>query len=159
MHRINSSNVNDSHLSEFLNEKFQTGYISPSEMDKIKEWGEGLKYNCPDSLEESLIYIAKSSTSYFNQNNISQTSLLYTWPLFFEKFPQGQIWLVEISGRWRTEIVSGQKSLAKEFSIDWEKLQHPQSDSGITVDTFPFTSFDFLSYGIYPFILHDFRRK
>ena len=154
--KINSNNVDEPLLPIYLNEKFQTGYISPYEMEKINEWGEGLKQTCPDNLEDSLIHIASSSNSYFIQNHISKTSLLYTWPLFFEKFPKGQIWLVEISERWTTEIKSGQRSLAEKYNIDREKIQHPQSNSGITVDTFPFTSFDFLSYGIYPFILFEY---
>lgn len=176
LRKVNYDSLFDKELASWLDEQFQTGLAERQqkevkeriggaealelldEMAKIQEWGEGLKKHAPKSSEESLFYICKSSTTYPYQNYVSRTSLSYTWPLFFERFPLGQIWLPKIFQQWWNEIWKGEKQIAQQTGYVQKHPEgiHPQEASGLQAENFPLTALNILSYGIYPLILSDY---
>jgi len=173
LRNVDYDNLFDKELASWLDDQFQTeiadqqqeqekdkieGLEFLTETAKMQEWGMGLKKNAPKSPEESLFYICKSSTNYPYQNYVSRTSLFYTWPLFFEKFPLGQIWLPKISKRWWDEIWRGEKQIAQKTVYNAKHPEGflPQEASGLQVENFPLTALNTLAYGIYPLILCDY---
>lgn len=160
-YKVEAESIFDQKLAIWLAEQFQTNIgeqIEESLLDrchKTQKWGNEFKKNCPESLEKSLFYICDSSTNYPNQNYINCTSLFYIWPLFFEKFPLGQIWLPKISQRWWDEIWEGEKQIAHKTGYDQKHPEgfHPQEASGLQAEIFPLTALHMLAYGIYPLVL------
>jgi hypothetical protein len=173
LRKVDYDSLIDKELASWLDDQFQTkiaeqqqeqgndkieGLKFLDETAKMQEWGMGLKKSAPKSLEESLFYICKSSTTYPYQNYVSRTSLSYTWPLFFEKFPLGQIWLPKISKRWWDEIWRGEKQIAQKTGYNAKHPAgfHPQEASGLQAENFPLTALNTLACGIYPLILCDY---
>jgi len=173
LYKVDYDSLFDKELASRLDDQFQTkiaeqqqeqakdkieGVKFLDETTKMQEWGKGLKKHAPKSLEESLFYICKSSTTYPYQNYVSRTSLSYTWPLFFEKFPLGQIWLPKISKQWWDEIWQGEKQIAQKTGYKAKHPEgfHPQEASGLQAENFPLTALNILAYGIYPLILCDY---
>ncbi len=160
----------DKELASWLDDRFQTkiaeqqqeqgndgidGLTFLNERDKMQEWGMKLKENAPKSLEKSLFYICRSTNTYPHQNYVGRTSLSYTWPLFFEKFPLGQVWLAKISEQWWNEIWRGEKQIAQKTNYNAKHPEgfHPQEVSGLQSENFPLTALNILAFGIHPLIL------
>lgn len=173
LRKVDYDSLFDKELASWLDNQFQTkiaeqqqeqikdkieGLKFLNETAKMQKWGMELKKHAPKSLEESLFYICKSSTTYPYQNYVSRTSLSYTWPLFFEKFPLGQIWLPKISKRWWDEIWRGEKQIAQKTGYNAKHPEgfHPQEASGLQAENFPLTALNTLACGIYPLILCDY---
>ncbi len=152
--KVDADGILDKELASWLDEQFETNLAANSdeqkhitlgllsEAAKIQEWGKGFKSHAPKSMEESLFYLCNSSTAYPHQNYVSRTSLSYTWPLFFEKFPLGQIWLPKISQRWWDAIWQGEKQIAEHTGYNQEHPEgfHPQEASGLQAENFPLTA-------------------
>lgn len=160
-HKVNSESISDRELSLWLNEHFQINVGEQKEKSSLEryyetqEWGNELKKNCPESLEKSLFYICNSSITYHHLNYIGCTSLFHTWPIFLEKFPLGQIWLLKITEQWQNEIWQGEKQIANMTGYNQKHPEgyHPQEFSGLQAENFPLTALNILAYGIYPLIL------
>lgn len=137
----------------------KSNYIS-DEKPSIDKWGRQFKENCPKDLAKSLLYIRSNSIRYPYQNYLSRTSFAYVWPLFFEKFPLGQIWLPKISESWIKEVRKGKTLIAKETGYDQEHPDYPysrpQDASGLQLENFPLHVLNVAAFGIYPLILCDY---
>ena len=121
-----------------------------SELDKH---GRRLVDNCPDSLGLSLYWIRNSTENYFYGNHIGKLCYYHIWPLFFRKFPLGQIWIIESPKSWADKIWEDRWKLGKDHGYDKiDPLGFPQEMSGLQSDYFPQTALNILSYGIYPLI-------
>lgn len=162
--KIDCNCFRDSDLSSWLDQQFNASLADKDlgEGEKwnrsleLAEWGEGFYKNAPESLGESLFYIRKSTDGYGYQNYVGRTSISYVWPLFFKRFPLGQIWLIKISDEWWDGIWLGEKKLAKEGGLDLDIGLLPQEASGLLVENFVLNTLDLLTYGIYPLILFDY---
>jgi hypothetical protein len=64
---------------------------------EIRAWGKRFLKSCPSNLQEAFIYISKYGAS-FSQGNVRPfIVLIYSWKLFFDKFPKGRILLINQS--------------------------------------------------------------
>lgn len=123
---------------------------------ELNKSGKIVKENCPDSLGLSLFYI-RNSTEYNHVNHIGRYCLYYIWPLFFEKYPLGQIWVLESQRSWYDSIWEGQREIAEHYGYnEINPIGSPQEMTGLQTDSFPFNALNILSYGIYPLILCNF---
>ena len=110
LRKVNYDNISNKELASWLDDQFQIKIAIKQQIQandvidfhvdiqsQMENWGIEFNKHVPRSLKKSLFYICKKSTTFFNQNYISRISLNYTWPLFFKKFPLGQIILPKIS--------------------------------------------------------------
>ena len=127
--------------------------------DKVEldKFGKEMRKNCPDSLGKSLFYI-REHTDYPRGNHLGRYCLYHVWPLFFEKFPLGQIWIIELPKSWTQEVWKGQRELAIKYGYDKSNPTgfSAQEMTGLQIDNFHLHSLNILSYGIYPLILSNF---
>lgn len=157
---LNGENLKD--LEVWTDSKFQLNFEFDGEVynkfdfeDRLElnKFGKMMMENCPSSLGLSLFYL-RNHTEYHQVNQIGRYCLYHVWPLFFEKFPLGQIWIIENQKSWYEKIWEGQEKIAKDF--DYKKNNptgfSPQEMTGLQTDSFPFTALNILSYGIYPLI-------
>lgn len=121
-------------------------------MDK---YGINMRNNCPESSAKSLFYI-RINTQYSHLNHLGRYCLHHVWPLFFEKFPLGQIWIIETDKSWWEKIWEGQKELSTRYQQFYPEQSPPQEMTGLLTDEFHYNSLNILSYGIYPLILSNF---
>ncbi|HEX3013430.1 MAG TPA: hypothetical protein VHO92_04040 [Methanobacterium sp.] len=144
-----------------LNYKFDDGSIhnkfdfkDRSELDKH---GKRLVDNCPDSLGLSLYWIRNSTENYFMGNHIGKLCYYHIWPLFFRKFPLGQIWIIESPKSWADKIWEDRWKLGKDYGYDKiDPLGFLQEMSGLQIDLFPQNALNIIAYGIYPLISCNF---
>jgi len=173
LRKVNYDSLSNKELASWMDDQFQTKiaiqqqeqakdkidwHAEINETSQMQNWGIEFNKHVPKSLEKSLFYICKSSTTYFYQNYVSRISLHYTWPLFFEKFPLGQIWLPKISKQWWDEIWLGEKQITQrtDYNAKHPEGFHPQEASGLQAENFPLTALNILLSGIYPLILCDY---
>jgi hypothetical protein len=164
VHKITAENLlGFKELESWLDDKFLLNYKLPdssihnkfnykdrSELDK---YGRRLVENCPDSIGLSLYWIRNSTESYSNGNHIGKLCYYHIWPLFFRKFPLGQIWIIESPKSWADKIWEDRWKLGKDHGYDKiDPLGFPQEMNGLQSDYFPQTALNILSYGIYPLI-------
>ncbi len=142
-----------SHLESLLDEKFFLDKFDTQSRNEIHKFGRKIRVDCPHSLGLSLFFI-RDNTIYHKGNQIGRYCLYEIWPLFFEKFPLGQIWVVETNKSWINEMWRGQRELALENKYDESHPEgfSPQELLGLQTDEFPSNSINILSYGIYPLI-------
>lgn len=139
-------------LDDDIHNKFD--FKDRSELDKH---GKKLVDNCPDSIGLSLYWIRNSTENYVRGNHIGKLCYHHLWPLFFRKFPLGQIWIIESPKGWADKIWEDRKNLGGEYGYDKiNPLGFPQEMSGLQIDLFPQNALNILSYGIYPLILCNF---
>jgi hypothetical protein len=157
---------NFSVLEELLDKKFFVNYPDPNNenlihneftyKDRIKldKFGREMEKNCPEELGFSLFFIRDYTVSYYNGNHTGRFCLYHLWPLFFRKFPLGQIWLINTPKKWNNEIWLGQRTLAHEMGYlkNNPNGYSPQEMSGLNTDEFHLNALNILSYGIYPLI-------
>ncbi|HML04422.1 MAG TPA: hypothetical protein VK426_01480 [Methanobacterium sp.] len=135
-----------------INNKFD--FKDRSELDKH---GRRLVDDCPDSLGLSLYWIRNSTENYFRGNHIGKLCYYHIWPLFFRKFPLGQIWIIESPKSWTDAIWEDRRKLGEEYGYDKNNpLGFPQEMSGLQIDLFPQNALNIVAYGIYPLILCNF---
>jgi len=171
LRKVNYDNISNKELASWLDDQFQIKIAIKQQIQandvidfhvdiqsQMENWGIEFNKHVPRSLKKSLFYICKKSTTFFNQNYISRISLKYTWPLFFKKFPLGQIILPKISQEWLDEIWQGEKYIAEKTGYNKKRFAGfcPQEYSGLQVDNFPLTALNLLVCGIYPLILCDY---
>jgi len=173
LRKVDYDSLSNKELASWMDDQFQTKIVAQlqeqekdkidwrveiNELSQMQNWGIKFNKNVPRSLGKSLFYICENSTTYFNQNFISRISLNYTWPLFFQKFPLGQIWLPKISKQWWDEIWQGEKFIAETTGYNKKRFRGfcPQEFSGLQVENFPFIALNILICGIYPLILCDY---
>jgi hypothetical protein len=127
-----------------------------NDRSRLDIYGNKMRKKCPDSLGMSLFYI-RQNTDYPNLNHIGKYCLYHVWPLFFEKFPLGQIWIIETPKYWWEEIWKGQRELA--IKSGYNQINpggiSPQELTGLLSDEFLYNSLNILSYGFYPLILSN----
>lgn len=157
-HKITYENLSNNELADWLDEKFYLKGIHSNiwhETELMHKWGINFKKNMPSSLDELFFYIVHSLNSYHSGNYIGRVALTYVWPSFFEKFPNGQIWIIEISDKWWDTISSEEKKLAKstKYKDKFPDGFFPQEATGLQTEHFPFFALNILSYGIYPIVL------
>ena len=152
---LNSSKRND--IEKKLDEKFgfdSFNYDETEFEDNAKFIIDIIDKKCQENEKFFLYYIRDALERGGNSNQMGRILLHHIWPLFFSKYPSGQIWIVEIDQKWQDEIWFGQRTLAIELGY-LEKnpgLYSPQEMSGFDSYNFPYNSFNILSYGIYPLI-------
>jgi len=173
VHRIDIGNISSKELASWLDERFGTeqaegkstftvrdtaAEVAISHESWMRKWGDKFRRHCPKSLGKSLFYICRESESYPNKNFLSRIYLNYGWPLFFERFPHGQIWLCEISIEWFEKLWEKHRLLATEIKHDWEAdgIYLPHEFSGLQAENFPLAALSTMSCGIYPLILCDY---
>lgn len=122
----------------------------------LDEYGRRMKENCPSSLGLSLFYL-RNHTYYHQVNHTGRYCLYHVWPLFFEKFPLGQIWIIENPRSWNESVWEGIIEIAKIYNNKNNTYGfYHQEMTGLQTDSFPFNALNILSYGIYPLILSNF---
>lgn len=128
VHRINSESLDrdKKELEKWLEKKIYYGPVLEDNYVIIDKFGNEIRNNCPESLDKSLFYITGKTNSYPINNHLSKSAIRHTWPLYFEKFPDGQIWLLEVSEGWWHEIWEGQIVLAKKTGYN---KKHPMDFS------------------------------
>lgn len=77
-------------------------------------WGQEFRRRCPDTSWEALFYIADGLHHYPMNNYTGMVAQLHGWPLFFERFPLGQVWLVDLSSVWSQTLWNGYQQLAQQ---------------------------------------------
>lgn len=143
---LNDPNQDNKHL--IYNE------FNLEEKVKLDEYSQIMYDKCPNELEFSLFFIRDYTTSYPTINFWGRFWLYHVWPLFFKKFPLGQIWVIETPEKWNEKIWFGQRSHANEsgYLDNNPNGFSPQEMSGLSIDEFPLNALNILSYGIYPLI-------
>ncbi|WP_321423341.1 hypothetical protein [uncultured Methanobacterium sp.] len=163
-HKITAETIiGNEELNSWLDERFFLNYKAPdgsihneftykdrSELDK---YGRMVIEGCPDSLGLSLYWIRNSTEGYHMGNHIGKLCYYHIWPLFFRKFPLGQIWIIESPKTWADKIWTDQRELGKKYGYDkMDPIGVPQEMSGLQADYFTKNALNMLSYGIYPLI-------
>jgi len=165
LRKVDLENSRDEDLMAWLDERFQlqvveqnqppraSGLMSP--MCHVREWGAKMRQNCPEMSAQALFYVRDNTTSYGHQNYTGRIAIEYVWPLFFERFPLGQVWVVEIPQDWVYSAWDAQRAIADKtgFLDKYPQWQAPQAATGLQSDHFPFAAMDLLAYGIYPLVL------
>ncbi|AUB54982.1 hypothetical protein BK007_02410 [Methanobacterium subterraneum] len=141
----------------FLNYKASDGSIhfefTYKDRSELDEYGRMVVEGCPDSLGLSLYWIRNSTEGYSRGNHIGRLCYYHIWPLFFRKFPLGQIWIIESPKSWADKIWTDQRELGKKYGYDkMDPIRVPQEMSGLQADYFTKNTLNVLSYGIYPLI-------
>jgi len=161
--KVGREDLSDPELARWLDEQFEADALERSgasfqvhgSTDPMREWGEALESKLPESPGRALFYLCRSTTGYIAQNDVGRVSMQHTWPLFFETFPGGQIWLASMSDRWFDEVWGGQRHMAGQTA--YQKTHptglHPQEATGLGSDLFPFFALNLLACGIYPLLL------
>lgn len=152
-------------FSNWLDQIFQLDLVK-KEMDEqrkieiignLQNWGRNVKKICPKSFIDSLFYIRRATISFGIGNYTSEAARKYVWPLFFEKFPLGNIWLIKISDEWWDIITTGELIISEKVNYKRQyPFSHPLEATGFKSGNFPFIALNFLAYGIYPLIFCDY---
>lgn len=139
----------------FLNTSGSDGAIENDlDFTNLDRYGRKFVDECPDSLDLSLFWIRNSTIGFSNVNQLGKLCYYHIWPLFFRKFPLGQIWIIESPKSWGDKILEDRRSAAEKM-FDYDKnypLGYPQEFSGLETESFPQNALNILSYGIYPLI-------
>lgn len=159
--RLSCGDLASPDLAAWVDEQFNADLVVEAGDQKwrntldLLEWGSGFRKNLPRSLESALFYIRKSTATYGYQNHVGRACVNHVWPVFYEKFPLGQIWLPKIPDEWWRTIWAGQKEITEQVGVSGgvQRGVTPHEMSGLTTDNFPFYAMDVLAYGIYPLIL------
>lgn len=167
LRKLSPVDLQSERLRDWLDTRFLAGLIDaqdaelPTDRDTLTTtlsnlyvWGPGMRESCPDSDAQSLFYI-RDNTTYRCANYTGRACLHFTWPLFFERFPLGQVWVVEIPQGWVSSAWDAQRAIADEtgFGDTHPEWMGPQTATGLQSDHFPFAAVDLLAYGIYPLVL------
>lgn len=168
VHKITAENlIGFEELDSWLDENFHLNYklndgsihnkFDFKDRSELDKHGRKLVDNCPDSLGLSLYWIRNSTESYSNGNHIGKLCYYHIWPLFFRKFPLGQIWIIESPKCWANKIGEDRWKLGKDYGYDKiDPLGFPQEMSGLQIDLFPQNALNIIAYGTYPLISCNF---
>ena len=163
VHKITAENlIGNNELESWLDDKF---YVNPELSDgsieinfdyknkeDLESYATMVTEKCPDSLGNSLYWI-RNYSNYSNPNHVGKLSYYHLWPLFFRKFPLGEIWIIESPQKWAKKIREDRRELGIKY--DYDKINpngFPQEMTGLQSDIFPQNALYILSYGIYPLI-------
>jgi hypothetical protein len=72
---------------------------------------------CPEALGKSLYWI-RNYSNYSNPNHVGKLSYYHIWPLFFRKFPLGEIWIIESPKNWAKKIMEDRNELGIKYDYD-----------------------------------------
>lgn len=143
--------VSDTEHLSFIYQRFKEDV--KEYIQEINEWGQEFLKGCPSDLQEAFIYISKSSARFFHMNLIPYVLLKYGWKLFFEKFPNGRIILINNPNSYYNIILNDldQLRISENPDIDpdddYYKL-YPQEYTGFLSTEFPYIALNLMSYGI-----------
>ncbi|MCK9151542.1 hypothetical protein [Methanobacterium alcaliphilum] len=145
-------------IQRILDEKFyfnQHTYDESSLKHEASYLLEKIDIKCQDNEKLFLYYIRDVLDHIGNINQSGRIMLHHIWPLFFSRYPSGQIWAIEIDQKWQDEIWHGQRTLAHQsgFLDKNPNLFSSQENSGFDSYHFPYNAFNIIDYGIYPLIL------
>jgi len=160
--------LQDKDLSGWLDRKFGTKYALPtkpkgkkslstylSKIGELSEWGREFNNNFPREPEKALFYINRK-TFYYDQGNLQgRVSFNYIWPKFFETFPLGEIWLIDISyKKWFYPMWNSGKKLADKHGIEPGKdhIFQPQEGTGFSGENFPMSALSFMVSCVFPLL-------
>ena len=123
----------------------------------ISKYRQRIINEAPTSPEKSLFFIRKETGNFPYYNDIWKYWLQVIWPLFFEKFPEGEIWIVRIHEDWFTKMWQSQRKITNEAGAqDIFEIFAPHEASGLSADLFPLIALNLLSFSIYPLVLCDY---
>lgn len=143
--------VSDAEHLTFLYQRFNKDVKEHAQ--EINEWGQEFLKGCPSDLQEAFIYISRSSARFFHMNLIPYIVLKYGWKLFFDKFPNGRIILINNSDDYYNILWNDLDPLRISENPDIEPEEdyyksYPQEYTGFLSTEFPYIALNLMSYGI-----------
>lgn len=120
---------------------------------EIRAWGKRFLKSCPSNLQEAFIFISKYGAS-FSQGNVRPYIVLkYGWKLFFDKFPNGRILLINHPREYYNILWNEldrfriSESIEVDHDEDFDKL-YPQEYIGCMSTEFPYFALNLMTNGI-----------
>ena len=143
--------VSDTEHLAFLYQRFNEDVKEHAQ--EIDEWGQEFLKGCPSDLQEAFIYISRSSARFFHMNLIPFIVLKYGWKLFFDKFPNGRIILINNPYNYYNILWNDLDQLRISENPDIEPEEdyyklYPQEYTGFLSTEFPYIALNLMSYGI-----------
>jgi len=163
---ITSKNFRDQKLRTWLDNKFHADLVLKSENEDEKkysmlmyknllEWGQDFNRNLPQNSEDAFFYIRDETHHYPIGNLQGRASFNYIWPKFFEIFPLGEIWVIDLSyEKWFHPMWKSGKEFAKIKNFDFRKdgRFQPLEATGFSGESFPLIALSFMETCIFPFL-------
>jgi len=162
--KVKRIDLSSKELYDWLDERFQGKLIfkdNDNDEDskynhmletKIYEWGYDYRKNAPKDTKEFFQYTALNCSNFSYRNLIGRTLFKYVFPEFFERFPLGQIWLVEVNESWWLTTWGTQRKIAEKNNMKSEIGEFPQEFSGLQEENLINMALDALSYSLYPLV-------
>lgn len=120
---------------------------------EIRVWGKKFLSSCPSDLQDAFIYISKYGAS-FSQSNVRPYIVLrYSWKLFFDKFPNGRIILINYPSDYYDILLNelDRYRISESIEIDHDDdfgKSYPQEYTGCMSTEFPYIALNLMANGI-----------
>lgn len=124
-------------------------------LQETLEWGEDFKQYYPTDPRDAFFYIRNKTHRYPRGNLQGRASFNYIWPKFFETFPLGEIWLIDLSyDKWFYPMWDNGKKLAnmKNISLQKDNVFQPLQATGFSGESFPLIALSFMETCIFPYL-------
>ncbi|UCC20181.1 MAG: hypothetical protein JSV62_02540 [Promethearchaeota archaeon] len=119
---------------------------------EIRVWGKKFLTTCPIDLQDAFIHISRHATSFPQLNLRPYVVFKYSWKLFFKKFPNGRIILVNFPSDYYNilldELDPYRISEFEDDSDDDFIKSYPHEFSGCLSTEFPYIAFNLMANGI-----------
>ncbi|NSW92574.1 MAG: hypothetical protein HPY74_18285 [Firmicutes bacterium] len=151
-------------LHDWLDKKFQGRLVFQPEESELNikynymletnmdEWGFDYCKSAPKDVKEFIQYTALNCISFTYKNLVGRTLFRYVFPEFFQRFPLGQIWLIETDENWFLTSWATQKKFADKNGMKSFIGEYPQEFSGFQEENLLNMALEVLSYSLYPLL-------
>lgn len=165
--KVTRPDMNDA-LREWLDRKFGVEHVLSREdteeqceytlsmLASTQEWGRAFRRNVPSQLEDCFLYVVENFAGYRCVNLRSRTLYYYVLPTFFERFPLGQVWFLEVDETWDDLDFCASSRIAAENGMDVLNGELPHEATGLQAGNLVYMALDVLTYGVYPLIVCEF---
>jgi len=170
--KLDINYLQDENLLKWLDKKFGTKLVLPTEpkgkkafntylgiMGELSKWGREFNNDFPQEPEKALFYINRKTFHYGKGNLQGRISYNYIWPKFFETFPLGEIWLIDISyNKWFHPMWDGGKKIADKYRVSLREhhVFQPQQGTGFSGENLPMLALSFMVTCVFPILVADF---
>jgi hypothetical protein len=165
--KIDAADYADSEVQQLLDGYFEPELIARGERTSEVEilhgvysagqWARRMKEGCPENLGLALFHIAKRGEYTMPANLGGRVAQQWVWPFFFEKFPLGQIWIIDADMDWLRQMWAGHRAIAACAGYRPEDpVACPQEFSGLLSDTLPHSVLVLAAFGVYPLAICSF---
>lgn len=166
LHKITYKDLKDPKLGRWLDKRFYAN-VEPKEksaeekryamikLQETLEWGQDFNRHYPTDPQNAFFYVRNRTHSYPRGNLQGRASFSYIWPKFFETFPLGEIWLIDLSyDKWFYPMWDNGKKLADMNNINLQKdnVFQPQEATGFSGESFPLIALSFMETCVFPYL-------